>query len=60
VAFKIPYVYDYVSKLCKTEAEVTLNNVNPNILGTGQGEVRHRKYKRLKFGGGQVYDRSED
>jgi hypothetical protein len=24
----------------------------------GQGEARHRKYKRLKLGGGHVYDRS--
>jgi hypothetical protein len=24
----------------------------------GQGEARHRKYKRLKLGSGQAYDRS--
>jgi hypothetical protein len=24
----------------------------------GQGEARHRKYKKLKLGGGDVYDRS--
>jgi hypothetical protein len=24
----------------------------------GQGEARHRKYKRLQLGGGHVYDRS--
>jgi hypothetical protein len=24
---------------------------------TGQGEARHRKYMRLKFDGGQAYDR---
>jgi hypothetical protein len=24
----------------------------------GQGEAQHRKYKRLKLGGGHVYDRS--
>jgi hypothetical protein len=41
-------------------AEVILNHVNSNVLGTGQGEARHRKYKRLKLGGGQVYDRSAD
>jgi hypothetical protein len=29
----------------------------PNI---GQGEARHIKYKRLKLGGGQAYDRSND
>jgi hypothetical protein len=26
----------------------------------GQGEARHKKYKRLKLGGGQAYDRSND
>jgi hypothetical protein len=25
-----------------------------------QGEVRHKKYMRLKFGCGQAYDRSSD
>jgi hypothetical protein len=30
------------------------------ILSIGQGEARHRKYKRLKLGGGQAYDRSSD
>jgi hypothetical protein len=60
VAFKIPYVYDYVSKLFRTQAEVILNHVNPNVRGIGQGEARHRKYKRLKIGGGQAYDRSAD
>jgi hypothetical protein len=47
-----------MTKLCRTQAEVILNHVNPNIHGIGQGETRHRKYKRLKLGGGQTYDRS--
>jgi hypothetical protein len=55
VTFKIPYVYDYIIKLCTAKAEVTLNHVNPNVRGIGQGEARHRKYKRLKPGGGQAY-----
>jgi hypothetical protein len=25
-----------------------------------KGEARHRKYKKLKLGGGQAYDRSSD
>jgi hypothetical protein len=29
-----------------------------NIRYTGQGEARHRKYKRFKLGGGHVYDPS--
>jgi hypothetical protein len=40
------------------QAEVILNHVNPNVHDTVQGEARHRKYKRLKLGGGQAYDRS--
>jgi hypothetical protein len=55
---KIPYVCDYITKLCRRQAEVILNHENPNIRATGQEEPRHRKYKRLKLGGGQAYDRS--
>jgi hypothetical protein len=58
VAFKIPYVYNYISKLCRTSAEVILNHVNPNVHGTGQGEANHRKYRRLKLGTSQAYDHS--
>jgi hypothetical protein len=60
VAFRIPYVYDYMTKLCMTQAEVVLNSVNPNVRGIGQREARHRKYKRRKLGGGQAYDSSAD
>jgi hypothetical protein len=28
VAFKIPYMYDYITKLCRTQAEVIVNHVN--------------------------------
>jgi hypothetical protein len=60
LAFKIPYVYDYITKLCRTQAEVILNHVNPSVRGIGQGEAMHRKYKRLKLNVGQAYDRSAD
>jgi hypothetical protein len=40
------------------ETEVILNHKYPNIRAIGQGEDMHRKYKRLKFGGGQAYDGS--
>jgi hypothetical protein len=56
MAFQIPYVYD--SKLCRQQAEVVQNHDNENVRNVGQGEVRHRKYKRPKLGGGHVYDRS--
>jgi hypothetical protein len=42
------------------QAEVIQNPENANVRNIGQGEPRHRKYKRLKFGGGQAYDRSSD
>jgi hypothetical protein len=58
LAFKISYVYDYITKLCRRQAEVILIHENPNVRAIGQGEPRHRKYKRLKLGGGQAYDRS--
>jgi hypothetical protein len=57
VSFKIPYVYDYITKLCRRQAEVILNHENPNVRAIGR-EARHKKHKRLKLGDGQVYDRS--
>jgi hypothetical protein len=60
MAFKILYVLDYRTKLCRTPAEVILKHVNPNVLGTGQGEASQREYKRLKLGSGQTYDCSAD
>jgi hypothetical protein len=60
VAFKISYVYDYVTKLCRTQAEEILNHINPNVRCVGQGEARDQKYKRLKLGGSRAYDRSDD
>jgi hypothetical protein len=58
LAFKIPYVYNYITKLCRRQAEVIRNHDNPNVHAIEQGEVRHRKPKRLKLGSVQVYDRS--
>jgi hypothetical protein len=49
-----------VTKDGRIQSEAILNHVNPNVLGTGQGEARHTKYKRLKLGDGQAYDRSAD
>jgi hypothetical protein len=42
---------------CRTQEEVILNHENPEVRGIGQEEAMHRKYKRLKLGGGQAYDR---
>jgi hypothetical protein len=38
--------------------EVFQNHSNENVRNIGQGEANHRKYKRLKLGGGQAHDRS--
>jgi hypothetical protein len=56
----IPYVYDYVIKLWRQQAEAVQNHENEHICGIEQGDVRHRKYKMLKLDGGQSYDRSSD
>jgi hypothetical protein len=60
MAFKIPYVYDYITKLCRQQAEVIQNHDNKNIHNIGQGEARHRGYKRLGLGDSQAYDCSSD
>jgi hypothetical protein len=39
---------------------ITQNHENADVHNIGQAEVRQRKYKRLKLGGGHVYDCSRD
>jgi hypothetical protein len=51
---------DYITRLSKKQAEVIQNHENDHVRSIGQGEARHRKYKRLKLGGAQAYDRSSD
>jgi hypothetical protein len=60
MAFHLLYVCDYMTKVCRQQAEVILIHDNENVRYIGQGEARHRKYKRFKLGGGQAYDRSSD
>jgi methionine synthase II (cobalamin-independent) len=59
-AFKIPSVYDYITKLFRKQAEVVQKQENINVHDIGKGEARHTKYKRLAFGGGQAYDLLSD
>jgi hypothetical protein len=59
-AHNLPYVYDYIIKLCRQQAEVIRNRESEHVRCRGQGEARHRKYKRLKLGGGQACVRSSD
>jgi hypothetical protein len=58
MAFKIPYLHDFATKLCREQATIILNHENVNVRIIGQGEASHRKYKRLKLGGGQASDQS--
>jgi hypothetical protein len=60
ISFQIPYVYDYIIKLCRKQAQVIQHHENIHVRNNGQGEAQHRKYKRLKLSGGQAYDRSSD
>jgi hypothetical protein len=51
-AFNLPY--DYITKLCRQQAEVIQTHENQHVRSIGQGEARQRKYKNLKLGGGQA------
>jgi hypothetical protein len=46
-AFSLPYVYDYITKLCGKQAEAIRNYENEHVRRIGQCEARHRKYKSL-------------
>jgi hypothetical protein len=59
-AFSLPFVNDYVTKLCRQQAEVIQNHEKEHVRSLGQDEARHRKHKRLKLGRGQAYDDSGD
>jgi hypothetical protein len=43
MAFNIPYIYDYITKLCMQQAEIIQNHENPNVRNIGQGKARHRQ-----------------
>jgi nucleoid DNA-binding protein len=60
MAFQVSYIYDYITKLCKQQAEVIQNHENANFRDIGKFQARHRKYKGLKLGAGKAYDRSSD
>jgi hypothetical protein len=48
-------MFKTITKLCKQQIEVIQNHENANVAQMGQGEVGHRKCKRLKHGGGLAY-----
>jgi hypothetical protein len=43
VAFKIPYLYDFATKLGRQQATAILNHESVNVRNTGQGEAQHTK-----------------
>jgi hypothetical protein len=51
-AFQLPYVYDYITKICRKQAEVMQIHDDVNVRNIGKNEAQYRKYKRLKLGGG--------
>jgi hypothetical protein len=53
-------MYEYITKLCRQQAEVTQNHENEHVRSIGQGKARHRTYKSIKLGNGQAYDLSSD
>jgi hypothetical protein len=59
-ALNLPYVYDCTTKLCRQQADVIQNHEIEHVRSIEQGVARHRKYNRLKLGGGQAYDCSRD
>jgi hypothetical protein len=52
-AFFVPYVYDYITKLCRQYAKFIQNHENDNVPNIGQGEAQHGI--QVQLGGGQVY-----
>jgi hypothetical protein len=43
MTFHLPYVHDYMTKLCRQQTAVVLDHNNENVRYIGQGEGRHRK-----------------
>jgi hypothetical protein len=49
VAFQIPYIYDYITKSRRLQAEVIQNHENENVRYIGESESRHKKYKKFEY-----------
>jgi hypothetical protein len=47
LAFNLPYVYDYIIKLCRQQAEVVQNYENEHVCSRGHGESRHTCIRSL-------------
>jgi hypothetical protein len=54
------YIAVVILEYVRQQAEVIQNYNNENACNSEEGEARYRKYKRLKLGDAQAYDRSSD
>jgi hypothetical protein len=59
VVFSIPYIYGFITRLCRQQADVIRNHENAYIGRIGINAVAHRKGKRLKLCGGRAYNSSD-
>jgi hypothetical protein len=48
-ALNLPYVYDYITKLCRKQTEVIRNHENGHFGGVEQGEARHIHLEAVKL-----------
>jgi hypothetical protein len=60
MAFQVQYIYDYVTKMCRQEAEVIENHEIANVRDIGKTKTDTENSKRLKLDDGQAYNRSSD
>jgi hypothetical protein len=47
-ALKYQYIYDYITKLCRQQAEDIQHRENAKVRDVGQGEAQHRKQEVVK------------
>jgi hypothetical protein len=52
-AFSLPYIYNYIKKYTGNKQK-SYKIIDERVRSIGSGEAIHRKYKRLKLGGGQA------
>jgi hypothetical protein len=57
-AFNIPYIYDYITKLCRQQVKIIQCHENANVRHIDKAKLNTEKCMSLKLGGGQAYDRS--
>jgi hypothetical protein len=60
MAFQVPYIYDYITKLCRQQAEVLQNDENANFHDIRKVKPDTENNKGLKLGCNQAQDCSSD